>query len=258
MQCFGPVTNSNNRADTQTQGRNSVINMDKHTPICITLSERNSAVTITQWVYSTLRQAVLLGQIPPGRALTLRELASLLGVSPMPVREAMRQLSAEGALEILENRRIMVPKMTAMKFAELVEARITLESHSAVRAMPYIDETRLQQLQALDEQIDMAVETGASHDVTRYNQAFHRLVYSANPHQVTLSLIESLWLQLAPFMQIASEHLDDYYQVDHHKEAIAAIRKRDPIALQLAISADIRDGCAFASSSSEQLQRLLA
>ena len=125
-----------------------------------------------------------------------------------PIREALRQLSAEGALEILENRRVMVPKMTAMKFAELVEARICLETHSAVRAMPYIDETRLAQLEELDSRIDIASETGNSHDVTRYNQQFHRLLYTANPHQVTQSLIESLWLQLAPFMQVASENLD--------------------------------------------------
>ncbi|MDO6682682.1 MULTISPECIES: GntR family transcriptional regulator [unclassified Oceanobacter] len=230
--------------------------MDKHTPIDLTLTERHSAVTITQWVYSTLRQAVLLGKIPPGRALTIRELATLLDVSPMPIREALRQLSAEGALEIQGNRRVMVPKMTAMKFAELVEARICLETHSAVRAMPYIDEARLAQLEDLDHRIDIATEHGNGHDVTRYNQEFHRLLYTANPHQVTQSLIESLWLQLAPFMQVAIENLDDYYQVDRHKEAISAIRERDSLALQMAISADIRDGCAFASSP-EQLQQLL-
>lgn len=72
------------------QLRDTVCDMDKHSPISITLAQRDEAVTITRWVYDTLHNAVLLGQIPPGRALTIRELASLLIVSPMPVREALR------------------------------------------------------------------------------------------------------------------------------------------------------------------------
>jgi len=68
--------------------------MDKKSPIKITLTERDDSVTITQWVYQTLRYAVMNGQILPGRALTIRELAGILDVSPMPVREALRQLAA--------------------------------------------------------------------------------------------------------------------------------------------------------------------
>ena len=230
--------------------------MDKHSPISITLAQRDEAVTITRWVYDTLHNAVLLGQIPPGRALTIRELASLLIVSPMPVREALRQLSAEGALEIQGNRRVMVPKMTAMKFNELVEARIAIESHAAVRALPYINATIYQQLQAIDEQIDEAEANSDPENVTRLNQAFHRTIYTAHPHQVTQPLIESLWLQLGPFMRLSAESLDEYYQIDRYHEALTAIEKQDPLALQMAIAADIRDGCAFAKIPSK-LQKLL-
>lgn len=230
--------------------------MDKHSPITITLAQRDDAVTITQWVYNTLRNAVLLGQIPPGRALTIRELAALLEVSPMPVREALRQLSAEGALEIKGNRRVMVPEMTAMKFNELVDARVALEPHAAIKAMPYIDGRRLAELERIDSGIDDAEAAGNAEAVTRLNQQFHRTIYSANPHQVTQPLIESLWLQLAPFMRLSAESLDEYYQIDRHHEALNAIRRQDPLALQLAIEADIRDGCAFAKAP-EKLKKLL-
>jgi|GEM_PF-17828 len=236
--------------------RDSTSNMNKHSPISITLAQRDEGVTITRWVYDTLHNAVLLGQIPPGRALTIRELAGLLSVSPMPVREALRQLSAEGALEIQGNRRVMVPKMTAMKFSELVEARIALESHAAVRALPYIDKQRYQALQEIDSSIDEAEANLDAETVTRLNQEFHRTIYTANPHQVTQPLIESLWLQLAPFMRVSAESLDEYYQIDRHHEALAAIEKQDPLALQLAISADIRDGTAFAKAP-DKLHQLL-
>lgn len=230
--------------------------MDKHSPIHITLEQRDEAVTITQWVYNSLRKALMLGQLPPGRAVTIREMAALLDVSPMPIREALRQLAAEGALEILGNRRVMVPRMTAMKFAELVDARVALESHASLQALPYISGDILAQLCTLDQQIDVAEAESDAESVMKLNQSFHRRLYTANPHQVTMPLIESLWLQLAPFMRVAAANLEEYYQVDRHREAIQAIDNKDPVALQLSIAADIRDGCAFAASP-ETLKALI-
>ncbi|WP_293268666.1 GntR family transcriptional regulator [Neptunomonas sp.] len=230
--------------------------MDKKSPIQITLTERDDSVTITQWVYETLRGAVMNGQILPGRALTIRELAALLDVSPMPIREALRQLSAESALEIQGNRRVMVPTMTAMKFTELCEARIAIESHAAARAWPYIDSTRLAELHSLDRLIDQAQECGNLEQISILNQNFHRLLYTANPHQVTLPLIESLWLQLGPFMRLATSKLEEHYVIDRHNEAMLAIEKQDAFALQLAITADIREGIAFASTP-ELLHRFI-
>ncbi|WP_296055344.1 GntR family transcriptional regulator [uncultured Amphritea sp.] len=222
--------------------------MDKKSPIKITLTERDESVTITQWVYQTLRNAVMYGEILPGRVLTIRELAGILDVSPMPVREALRQLAAENALEIQGNRRVMVPKMTAMKFNELCEARIAIESHAAARALPYIDNDRLEQLRSLDSMIDQAQEEDNLDQISILNQNFHRALYTANPHQVTLPLIESLWLQLGPFMRMATSELEEHYLVDRHNEAMSAIERKDAYALQMAIAADIREGIAFAGT----------
>lgn len=222
--------------------------MDKKSPIKITLTERDESVTITQWVYQTLRSAVMYGEILPGRVLTIRELAGILDVSPMPVREALRQLAAENALEIQGNRRVMVPKMTAMKFNELCEARIAIESHAAARALPYIDNDRLEQLRSLDSMIDQAQEEDNLGQISILNQNFHRALYTANPHQVTLPLIESLWLQLGPFMRMATSELEEHYLVDRHNEAMSAIERKDAYALQMAIAADIREGIAFAGT----------
>ena len=227
--------------------------MDKKSPISITLLERANGVTIAQWVYKTLRSAVMNGEILPGKALTIRGLAHVLDVSPMPVREAIRQLSAENALEINASRRVTVPKMTALKFNELCEARIALEPHAAARALPFVTPQILEQLIDLNQQGDQAIADGKLDQASPLNQAFHRLLYSANPHQVCLPMIESLWLQLGPFMRLASSKLEEFYLVDRHIEALDAIKAQDPFALQLAIQADIREGIAFASTP-ERLQ----
>ena len=94
-------------------------------------------------VYRRLRDALITGRIVPGRAVTLRGLAQSLGVSPMPVREAIRRVSAEGGLIVGANRRVWVPDMDADRFDELVRTRTLLEPEAAVRALPHIDAARL-------------------------------------------------------------------------------------------------------------------
>src|SRR4051794_6599884 len=99
-------------------------------------------------VYQAIQEGLIGGRFVPGRSVTLRGLAEILGVSPMPVRAAVARLVAEGALAMTPTRRVSVPAMTPGRFDELVRARILLESEAAVRAMPDIDAGRLAALEA--------------------------------------------------------------------------------------------------------------
>ena len=197
-----------------------------------------------QWVYQLLRNNLLCGRIEPGIPLTIRGLAQLLEVSPMPVREALHRLACEGAVEVKNNRRVIVPAMTPEKFKELCDLRILLETHAAEGALPYVtaeDITRLEQIDAL---IDEAVDSDDVDYISLNNQAFHRYLYQANPFQISVPLIESLWLQLGPFSRIAISKLEKVYLVDRHVEALQALRDRNLFGLRRAIEADIRDGIA--------------
>ena len=197
-----------------------------------------------EWVYHLLRTNLLCGRIEPGKPLTIRGLAEVLDVSPMPVREALHRLACEGAVEVKNNRRVIVPLMTAEKFSELCDLRILLETHAAEGALPYITDRHIERLEQLDAEIDEAVERGDSDRISLGNQAFHRYLYSANPYQISVPLIESLWLQLGPFSRIAIDKLEKVYLVDRHVEAIDALKKRNGFGLRRAIEADIRDGIA--------------
>ena len=197
-----------------------------------------------QWVYQLLRNNLLCGRIKPGKPLTIRGLAEILHVSPMPVREALHRLACESAVEVKNNRRVIVPVMTAEKFSELCDLRILLETHAAEGALPYIKEQDIETLEQLDGDIDAAVECGDADQISLCNQAFHRHLYSANPFQISVPLIESLWLQLGPFSRIAIDKLEKAYLVDRHAEALDALRNRNLFGLRRAIEADIRDGIA--------------
>jgi DNA-binding GntR family transcriptional regulator len=206
--------------------------------------EKTNDLKTHQWVYQLLRNNLLSGRIEPGKPLTIRGLAEILHVSPMPVREALHRLACEGAVEVKNNRRVIVPSMTAEKFNELCELRILLETHAAEGALPYINEKDIATLEQIDAKIDDAVERDQVDNISLYNQEFHRYLYSANPFQIAVPLIESLWLQLGPFSRIAISKLEKVYLVDRHVEAIDALKQRNLFGLRRAIEADIRDGIA--------------
>ena len=208
------------------------------------MMEKTADLKTHQWVYQLLRNNLMCGRIKPGIPLTIRGLAEILEVSPMPVREALHRLACESAVEVKNNRRVIVPLMTAEKFSELCDLRILLESHAAEGALPYIKEEDIDHLEKLDGKIDDAIEQDDDDNISLFNQDFHRYLYSANPFQISVPLIESLWLQLGPFSRIAISKLEKIYLVDRHVEAIEALKQRNQFGLRRAIEADIRDGIA--------------
>jgi DNA-binding GntR family transcriptional regulator len=105
-------------------------------------------------------------------------------------------------------------------------------------------ESIIANLERIDGLINEAVQRGDVETTSLLNQDFHRSLYSANPFQIVVPLIESLWLQLGPFSRIAIDKLEKIYIVDRHVEAIEALKQKNGFGLRRAIEADIRDGIA--------------
>lgn len=200
-------------------------------------------------VEASVREALLTGRFIPGNAVTLRGLAADLGVSPMPVREAVRALAAAHALELQANGRIRVPNMTRQRFDELMHARLLLEPHLAALAIASLDKNDASELEQIDDLIDDSLNTGDVEAYMRLNHAFHFRIYQAAGSQVVLPLVENVWLQFAPFMRTVYGRVGTSVVVDWHKEAVAAIRRGDSEALSHAIECDIKDGMGIIGHS---------
>jgi DNA-binding GntR family transcriptional regulator len=203
---------------------------------------RRSGETVGEFTHRRLRQAIMTGRFQPGLAVTIRGLAALLGTSAMPVREAMRRLAAEHALDLQDNRRARVPEMTDARFLCLIETRILLETAAARRALPHIGAARLADLRRLDQAVNDAFARADLDRTIEANLAFHRRLYTYAPDDVLTPLIESIWLQIGPFMRAALLGAHVHYRFDRHVEAMEAIERRDDGALAEAIEADVRDG----------------
>jgi len=193
-------------------------------------------------VYGELRRRLITGQIVPGLGLSTRGLAQELGVSQMPVREALSRLAAERAVEIRSKRRIVVPAMTRERFDDLLRCRTLLEPEAAMLALPHIDKRRLKHLAEIDAQLDDAIRTG---DPIRYMQGnfdFHFEIYRAQRRHTLNQLIETLWLQFGPYMRVVYGRVGTANLVDQHHVALEAIEAGDVEALGRAIRHDIEDG----------------
>lgn len=202
----------------------------------------NEDLTTQEYVYARLRYAIMIGAIPPGTNLTMRGLAEAMQLSPTPIREAVRRLSSEHAINIMQNRRMSVPKMTLGRFEELVALRVTLETHAAERALPYVSDIKIDKMVSIDQAMDEAVTDNDLDSLTILNQEFHRTLYTVNPNEVSMPVIESIWLQLGPFQRQVIERVSEFYKVDRHKEILDALRTRDVAALMIATESDIREG----------------
>jgi DNA-binding GntR family transcriptional regulator len=193
-------------------------------------------------VYRELSHRLITGRITPGSTLSTRGIAQELGLSQMPVREALSRLAAEGAVQIRSKRRIVVPLMTAERFQDLLRCRVLLEPEAAAAALPFIDAATLKRLAAVDDAIGEALKSGDVNAYMEGNFRFHFLIYNAQPRRTLNRLIETLWLQFGPFMRVVYGKFGTARLVDQHQRAIRAIRARDAKGLARAILADIRDG----------------
>ena len=215
-----------------------------------TLSPSTSNITIEvpdrkiahEETYTALYNAIITGAFEPGKTLTIRGLAEQLGCSAMPVREAVRQLVALGALEMQSTRRLSVARMTAPRLKEIWAARELLEPEISAMALEQCDAALIKKMQRIDDEIEVAIKKGNADLYSLKNWEFHFTLYRASNSTIMLRLIESIWLQFGPFMRLVTGRLGTSLLVDHHETAMAALRNKDEAALREAIRLDIKDG----------------
>lgn len=196
--------------------------------------------TLNEKAYNEIRNSLMSGLLAPGQVLTIRGLAAMYGISATPIREALKQLVAEQALEVLPNRSIIVPTLTREKFLELRNIRLALEGMCAEIAAPSLGGSRLRKLEGLVQRMEAALASGDGSSYLRQNEAFHFTIYKAARSPILLGYIERLWMQVGPYFHFlfqGSSFSEDANEA--HIAVLKAIRSRDPAAVKLAVRNDI-------------------
>src|SRR5260370_35755266 len=104
--------------------------------------------TLPDEIYRRIRELILDGGIAPGELVTIQGLADAFGVSAMPVREALRQLTTERALTVVSGRSVGIPDLSAERLRDLYRVRMEIETMAAVWATEKIWPRDLRQLQS--------------------------------------------------------------------------------------------------------------
>jgi DNA-binding GntR family transcriptional regulator len=193
-------------------------------------------------IVSTLRRAIVAGDLQPGHRLVETELAEQLGTSRAPVREALRQLEQEGLVVSRPYRATEVLGVTQEEIEEvLVPLRVTLERFAFRKARPHLTPEDFAELEHLVEAMRVA---GISRDVDALADAdvrFHELVVTraGQPH------CEQLWRTIEPrvrahFRRDAPAHRDPAAVADQHQRLLDALRAGDDAELGEAVERHIR------------------
>lgn len=207
--------------------------------------------TLSDTVYEALSDLLASGRLAPGDRLSLRQSAAALGVSVMPVREAVSRLAADGVLEVAPNRVIRVPVMSADAFRALVETRIAVEGIAVARAAELRTATELaaiRRTEALFRAEAQAAEPDRARAV-QLNRDLHFAIYGACGLGPLQEIIARLWLKAGPVINLDlrahPERLRQGFALRRHAEAVVAIENRDGAAAAAAIAADIREAAEF-------------
>lgn len=133
-------------------------------------SSSERPTTSEEFAYHALRTEILTGRVTAGARLVQSEVATRLGISVTPVREAMRRLQSEGLVELAPHRGATVNRLELGKAREIYELRIFLEPLLVERTFAPVTPERAANLEQLCDQMDEAVNV--SH-FAELNQAFH-------------------------------------------------------------------------------------
>jgi DNA-binding GntR family transcriptional regulator len=201
-------------------------------------------------IVAQLHRGLMIGAFVPGQTISLRKLANHFGVSAMPVREAVNQLVAANVLEMLPNRTVCVPRMTASRFEELARVRQALEGMAAEMAGSRATPQLVRRLERINAELLRAIDARDILTSLTKNQQFHFTLYEAARSEMLTPLIEPLWLQAGPIMYFSLISPDTPWDASAHGDVIEALREGDAVGVRRAIERDIRVTAAYLLKSS--------
>lgn len=201
--------------------------------------------TLLERVVSRLREAILRREFQPGERLVQEELAEAMGVSRMPIREALRQLEKEGLVTLEPHKGAIVTPVTSDDIEEIYYLRSVLEAIAAERSLPHLTDDDKRMLGQLAEEMEEAVQRGDAEQFIAKNAEFHRMIRKGCRWRRAHMILEMLWHGFPPHTPGMLPGQMERSQAEH-KEMLELIESGDAKRLSEVIRKHIlRTGEAF-------------
>jgi DNA-binding GntR family transcriptional regulator len=198
--------------------------------------------TVADLAADALREQILRGDLSEGEPLRQDAIALSLGMSRIPVREALRQLEAEGLVELNPHYGAVVSTLSLDEITELFDVRAVLEAWLMRRAVPRLTAEMLRHATDVLREYDAALRRGEMHEWVRLNWEFHSALLAAAGRQRTLALVQNLHHQSERYMrmQLAITHGEARARFEH-RAILTAARKGDPALAARLTTAHVRN-----------------
>lgn len=199
-------------------------------------------------VFEKLQQAIISGKIHPGQKLSTEEMSKQMGVSRIPVREALRKLEGLGLISTLPNRSIVVNELSEQRLKEILEIRLVNESMAVRNAALNRSEETVQKLVQIHEQYISAV-TDSNIDVDKIlhvNKQFHHCMYLEAKMPILKTLIDYLWDRISPYLHILMRsqsvlNIQMDKDIQYHENMLTGMRRGDPDMVVRWLEADLKE-----------------
>lgn len=191
---------------------------------------------IDKQVYQAIRRSIMSGGLPPGGRLSSRSIADALGVSPMPVREALKRLDADGVIHSAAKSGFLVHDLTAVEYEEILTIRLQIESLLIREAAAKITPEEVDQATWLLERMKASKDWSR---VLQYNYQLHFLAYQAAHMPYALSITENIWLRVGPALHRVEQKVPLTQSTKHLSNMVKALRNKNPILAEKHLRTDI-------------------
>jgi DNA-binding GntR family transcriptional regulator len=186
------------------------------------------AETAQQQVLESLRTAIVRRELLPGTPIRAGTVAASLGVSRIPVREALRVLEAEGLVSATPHKGVTVAEMSAADLHEIYLLRRILETEAARRAVPALSPATFAELEAIVARMDVHLADGDHAELIELNRTFHFTICEASGLSHLMRIVRMLWNQSDAYRALYLAHEDHRHQAQReHWMILEACHARD-------------------------------
>ncbi len=184
--------------------------------------------TAQEAVLSELRRMLVTGELAPGEPLRQEALAEALGVSRVPVREALKVLEGEGAVVHEPHKGYVVAELSVDDLVEVYRLREILEAEAIRVAVPRLSAADLDALAAAAADVDSAGRAGDVTAMTEANRRFHFLLFDAAEMPRLSRTLRQLWDATDVYRSVYFSGVTNRQRVKHeHRELLTALRAGD-------------------------------
>lgn len=177
------------------------------------------------WVFQVLRAAIVRGILPGGMPLRQDEISVALSVSHIPVREAFRQLEAQGLVRIYPNRGAVVTKLTLEEMDNIMDVRAMLEVGALRAAIPVMTDDTIETAEAV---LQESLTISDPNKLEELNSCFHFTLYEPAQNQILFRLIEQMHANVDRYIRAYyNESIHHVTSKRQHAELLEACKERD-------------------------------